>query len=596
MAEETAPTPNKTPKNALDLDSLAGLSFGPAWADERSVTESKRKGDYNTQEDKGRRGASPASRDRRSGKRPSGGHGGYGGQGGQGGFDKDRGDRTNRNDRFDRNDKGDRNGRTGERRGETDRRRQTPAVFEPTVSTDLYPQDEAFDALVKRLRASARTYQLFDIAHLLLEKPERYMLVVSPRQASQSAEQKKPLLYYSVPQHLPFESEEEAIDYVLKEHIDLFFDVEEIEVDPPTGNFLMVNRCTLTGELLGPPNYHRYQEFVQRHYATRINGMTFEHFQSKIQGSREQADIDAWLESMKKAVRYTVKDRAEGEPESLLSVEAARRFLTTHRKDKVVGSSESVRFAGRDIERLPRGNLRRSVEHYVEQQKHFPLDTANNIRGRLRRHKFAVYKRGSKGVSYVCAVKRKFRDSKTTFTDSIRDLIDFIEKHPDIPAAELSKLYIGIDLERQKPETLEMKEGQDAETSGPEAEAPTGVEAASASATATASANATASASASELKTVADHVAPESIATPESEAPTVATPKQELSETEQKRLNQLMIDLRWLITEGYVTEYGDGSLFAPAPLPEPTRKATPPSSNNLPEHGTNPNNDDDSDT
>ena len=28
-----------------------------------------------------------------------------------------------------------------------------------------------------------------------------------------------------------------------------------------------------------------------------------------------------------------------------------------------------------------------------------------------------------------------------------------------------------------------------------------------------------------------------------------------------------MLDLRGLITEGYVTEYGDGRLFAPAPLP-----------------------------
>ena len=29
-----------------------------------------------------------------------------------------------------------------------------------------------------------------------------------------------------------------------------------------------------------------------------------------------------------------------------------------------------------------------------------------------------------------------------------------------------------------------------------------------------------------------------------------------------------MLDLRWLITEGYVTEYGDGRLFAPPPMPD----------------------------
>ncbi|MEC7281789.1 MAG: hypothetical protein VXU50_06965, partial [Verrucomicrobiota bacterium] len=192
------------------------------------------------------------------------------------------------------------------------------------------------------------------------------------------------------------------------------------------------------------------------HYAARITGMSFEQFAARVESSKEQEDIDAWLESMKKGARYTVKDHQEDESKSLETLEAVRHFLLRHRKDKVVGTGESIRFAGRDIERLPKGDIRRSVEAYVESQKNFPLDSANNIRGRLRRHKFAVYKKGSKGVSFVCAVKRKFRDSKTVFTESIGDLIDFIEKHPDLPASKLPNEYIGIDTEKQKPEALKM--------------------------------------------------------------------------------------------------------------------------------------------
>ena len=60
-----------------------------------------------------------------------------------------------------------------------------------------------------------------------------------------------------------------------------------------------------------------------------------------------------------------------------------RQYLFEHRKDKVLGSGKSIRFAGRDIERMPKGNIRRSVEAYIQQQLNFPLDTANNIRGRL---------------------------------------------------------------------------------------------------------------------------------------------------------------------------------------------------------------------
>ncbi|MEC8209265.1 MAG: hypothetical protein VX051_02290, partial [Verrucomicrobiota bacterium] len=231
---------------------------------------------------------------------------------------------------------------------------------------------------------------------------------------------------------------------------------------------------------------------------------------------------------------------------SLETLEAARHFLLQHRKDKVVGTGESIRFAGRDIERLPKGDIRRSVEAYVESQKHFPLDSANNIRGRLRRHKFAVYKKGSKGVSFVCAVKRKFRDSKTVFTESIGDLIDFIEKHPDIPASKLPNEYVGIDTEKQKPEALMMTEAEveaaaKAKVEAAEVEAPEkafGVD--------------------EDAATIAEEVA----------ASTEAQPKVELSKEDQKKLRQLMLDLRWLITEGYVTEYGDGRLFAPPPMPD----------------------------
>ena len=556
MAEKPADKQTETPKTAkpakqaLDLNALSGLDFGPNWADENA--KSGRPKNYDSfgggKGGKGRRSGGSgggAPRDRRSGGRPSGGHsGGRDGQSDRRGQGAPRGRGEGRHDS----------------RGEGGRGRSAaPAYFEPTIKVDLYPQDEAFEALINRLRSSARTYQLFDIAHLLLEKPDRYIVVVSPKPVK--GNEPAPL-YYSVPGHLPFETEEDAINHVMANYLDQFFEIEEIEVEPPKGNFQMVNRCTITSELLGPPNYHRYQEFLQLHYTARITGMSFEQFTARVESSKEQEHIDAWLESMKKGARYTVKDHQEDESESLETLEAVRHFLLQHRKDKVVGSGESVRFAGRDIERLPKGDIRRSVEAYVESQKHFPLDSANNIRGRLRRHKFAVYKKGSKGVSFVCAVKRKFRDSKTIFTESISDLIDFIEKHPEIPASKLPNEYVGIDTEKQKPEALKMTEAE------VEAAAKAKAEAAEAEAIVAAAADSPEgqAAEAAEKAPEAEEATPN--ITKDATASTEAQPKVELSEEDQKKLRQLMLDLRWLITEGYVTEYGDGRLFAPPPMPD----------------------------
>jgi hypothetical protein len=564
MAEENKDAASEGSKGSLDLNSLSGLNFGPDWADGKSPKKPnlQRFGD---RDDRKRKGRGQGSRDRRSGGRPQ------------------------HERRDDRRDSGEhRSGGRGRHPGGENRRGQSGGEhrrgqghhsrppFEPKVKVDLYPQDEAFDALIARLRASARTYELFDIAQLLLEKPERYVVVVTPKAKTggnkEENKQEKSILYYSVPGHLPFESEEEAISFVVKEHLDLFFDIEEVEVEPPSGNFQIINRCTLTGELLGPPNYHRYQEFVRQHYSSRITGMSFDRYLSKITGSKEQEDINAWMESMKKGARYTVKDRKEGEPETFDTLESARHFLIMHRKEQVVQSAESVRFAGRDIERLPKGDIRSAVEAYIEQQKHFPLDSANNIRGRLRRHKFAVYKKGSKGVSYVCAVKRKFRDSKSTFTDSIGSLIEFIEQHPEIPASKLPKEYIGIDTEKQKPQELKIKEApapQEPEASEePEAQVDSQAE----TQTETEVNDETGTTTEAEAQTPA-------------ETSTEAQPTTELSAEEQQRLNQLMLDLRWLITEGYVTEYGDGRLFAPAPLPDPKKKKkdTPPTEEKAPQ-------------
>jgi len=539
MAEKPSDKPSvPAKKQALDLNALSGLDFGPNWADENKAQTRKSSGSRD--EPKSRHARSGMHRDRRpSGNRSSTGGGRTLG-GGHGEGRPPRGPES-------------RGRRSQNERGRPPARE----FFQPTVAVDLYPQDEAFEALVKRLRATARTYQLFEIAHLLLEKPERYVVVVSNKPANKG-EPVKPL-FYSVIGHLPFESEDAALNHVMTNHLDQFFDIEAIEVDPPKGNFQMVNRCGITGELLGPPNYHRYQEFLQRHYNTRITGMSFDRFVSKIETVKEQEQIDAWVESMKKGARYTVKDHSEGEPESVESLEAVRHFLLQHRKDKVVGSGDSIRFAGRDIQHLPQGDIRRSVEAYVEQQLHFPLDAANNIRGRLRRHKFTVYKKGSKGVSYVCAVKRKFREAGSSFTDSIRHLIEFIESNPNTPASKLPKLYIGIDTEKQKPEVLAVTEAEVA---------------------AAAAAKQVAEAEKEKEAATQAEPAPEAStpvgAAPDAAASTDATPTAALSEEEQKRLNQLMLDLRWLITEGYVTEYGDGRLFAPPPMPEPKKKDIPP--------------------
>jgi hypothetical protein len=101
----------------------------------------------------------------------------------------------------------------------------------------------------------------------------------------------------------------------------------------------VINRCGVTGELLGPPNYHRYNQMVQQHYAARISRMPFEAFRARIETVRDPEVVNQWLEKMKKVTRYTWKGPvAEGQAapafDSLLRTPA--HHLLTQARDSVV--------------------------------------------------------------------------------------------------------------------------------------------------------------------------------------------------------------------------------------------------------------------
>ena len=448
----------------------------------------------------------------------------------------------------------------------------------PYFIATCYPEDTGFSAIVKAVRASCRTFQLFEITKAVLEKNDRFVVVVQrakpPAAEGQSAEKPAPL-YMSLPDHLPFDTEEAAVQHALSNNLSAFFEMSEAEVEPPKGNYPIINKCGITGDLLGPPNYHRYQQILQQHYAAKIKGMSFDRFRDSVVSVREPEVAAAWLEKMKKITRYTWKPPVaktattppmavttpssaeaategkpaeaalaeasalpsealakEGAPASEIpavpapevaavpaitfdSIEDARMHLLTNARDKVVRALENVRFHGKNIEKLPPGEIRRALEGHVERQRRFPLDTANALRGRLRRESFTIFKKGSRGVSYVCAVKRRFRVPGQVFSDTISALIDFIEKHPMVHVKDLPKNYLGIEVAAQ-PAATPVPEG-----------------------------------------------------TTLSQAPFAALPPEQA-----EKLRKMSNDLRWLVMEGYVTEFSDSKLFAPpAMAPQSAKKA-----------------------
>lgn len=409
-------------------------------------------------------------------------------------------------------------------------------VFRPVVEVQFFPEDGAFKALTTAIRNSCRTFELFEIARLILQKPERFVVVVRHFPGVESDARH---LFLSVPDGLPFLSEEEALQHVLSQHLEAFCTTEEIEVEAPKGSFPMISRCTLTGALLGPPNYHRYQELLRQHHATHLAHLSFERFLSRIESVRDPEVAQQWLAQMTRQTRYTLKIATEasaGGPASFESLESLRFHLQTHHRELLVRSAENVRFEGKLLDKMPSGVIRRSVEATLEQQRRFPLDTANHLRGRLRRLYFTVYKKGSKGISLICAVKRKYRTPDTNFTEAVQRLIAHIEAHPDCRAADLPAGYLGFEIPAPPPQRVSEEPAAPVEADEKAAEPST-------------------------------QESPEPAAGDRRADP--AVPPTPLTPTQQASVAALARDLRWLVSEGYVVEYSDGRLYAPPVQTQP---------------------------
>ena len=77
----------------------------------------------------------------------------------------------------------------------------------------------------------------------------------------------------------------------------------------------------------------------------------------------------------------------------------------------------------------------------------FPLETANHLRAAASADLTLRYtKKALKGVSFVCAVKRRFRQADEKFADNLSELIEFIEAHPNIQAKLLPREFLGVEM------------------------------------------------------------------------------------------------------------------------------------------------------
>ena len=207
----------------------------------------------------------------------------------------------------------------------------TPAAG---VRVTIIPDPEAVRLIGKEVHQVARVYPLFDVAKIIIAERSRCRAIF------ETDDSHPPLLHGKIDSSL-FVSREEAVRHLWNSDLrHQFVEEESIEVDPPSGNFQSIARCGLSGELLGPPNFHAYQSNLRRIHRDRFPNMPFEAYAAKVRTERGEEVVNAWLESMKKKNRWRIK--GDGDDGWIENKSDAERALAAGRFDDAFAAVRKI--------------------------------------------------------------------------------------------------------------------------------------------------------------------------------------------------------------------------------------------------------------
>ena len=222
---------------------------------------------------------------------------------------------------------------------------------------------------------TGRAYPLFDIARLILQKPERYSVKLDVKKKPDGAVAQP--LFVCALDETPWLSEDEAVAHVLKTHFATFYQAERTAIEPPKGRYTFVAQCGMSGVILGPPNHHDYQNQLRKLHTERFSRMPFDVFKSRVKIVKDEAVVKKWVEEQSFKTEYTVLNVPE--PLKLPSIEEVEKHFRAVHKDTIIKSVETHTVAGVPSRSLRCRELQRLVRNDWEQQCYFPLQLATKL-------------------------------------------------------------------------------------------------------------------------------------------------------------------------------------------------------------------------
>ena len=351
----------------------------------------------------------------RSGPRPAGAGGrgdARGGPGGGGGGDRRQGDARGRD-------------RVEEPR--------EPQVQLPELDVEIFPEPKGVESLVRQIKLSGRAYPMFEIAALVLQKPERYVVrfAVVKQPDGKPVQQ---LFVFNLDNTL-WLSEADVVRYALDKHFNTFYATEKTAAEAPKGNYTFVAQCGMSGVLLGPPNFHGYQEQLRALHTEQFSRMPFEAFKARVKIVRDEAVVKQWIEEQSFKLGYSCLNVPE--PKKLATRdEVEQHFRETHLPALLqpVESWEMNGAAARNILSTP---LRTIARRVVEDLNRFPLKLVTFLSQQFAGAGLQFFK-VNKTITHVSVARPHFLDLVATpVSDSLKHIVEYLDAHPKCTRRQL---------------------------------------------------------------------------------------------------------------------------------------------------------------
>ncbi len=388
----------------------------------------------------------------------------------------------------------------------------------PNLKLSILPDPKRVKSLGDKIRQQCRAYSLFDIARLVLDRPDRF-------QISASILRKGPGQPVSEQWLCSFDdtlwlSQDTAVKYTIRKYFDKFYKRVRIKIDPPKGNFAFVAQCGISGKILGPPNYHGYQKTLQDLHAEQCPKMNFQAYKDRVKIVHDKEAVQKWLDDQSWKTEYQTKSDAS----VLASMDEVATHFKAHHLKKTFKTRETLHLAATAGLKNPDKSVRKLIQFYLEEQQNFPLESATILGRIFSRQGLQVFSFARNGRDrpnlYVSVARPHCLSEDEILSKEIQRILDFIRAHPDCTRKKL--------IQSLRPQT----EHQPAEIQSPNAQKPSAAD------------------------------AKETEAAPANPAVNQWTPEEKA----------IIANLHWLVHEGHVIEFSDGKIEI-AKKPPPGEKS-----------------------